>query len=119
MSEPAFIPYRLERLSPEIMLSRAREFYERMESRRSVRHFSADPVPQELIELAIRTASSAPSGAHRQPWQFIAISDPATKRAIRNAVEAEERISYEGGRMPPDWLEAIAPIGTDWHKPLS
>jgi nitroreductase len=88
-----------------------------MNRRRSVRDFSSKPVDRELIELAIATASTAPSGAHRQPWHFVAISNPETKRRIRIAAEAEERTSYEGGRMPPDWLEALAPLGTDWHKP--
>jgi len=99
------------------MLRRARELERTLGARRSVRHFSADPVPRELIEIAIRTASSAPSGAHRQPWRFVAVDDPDLKREIRIAAEREERTSYEGGRMPPEWLEALAPLGTDWHKP--
>lgn len=117
MSEPRMIPYRPQRLPADEMLRRAREFQERMNERRSVRKFSSDPVPRELIETAIRTASTAPSGAHRQPWRFVAVSDPEVKRRIRIEAEREERISYEGGRMPPDWLEALAPLGTDWHKP--
>lgn len=116
MSEPAFIPYRPPRLPSEEMLQRAREFFALVDRRRSVRHFSADPVPRELIELAIAAASTAPSGAHRQPWRFVAISDPAIKRRIRIEAEAEEKASYQG-RMSPEWLEALAPIGTDWHKP--
>jgi nitroreductase len=118
MPTPAFIPYHHPRLSEPEMLRRARDFYTVMNQRRSVRHFAADPVPRELIELAIATASTAPSGAHRQPWRFVAVSDPAIKRQIRIAAEAEERESYEGGRMPPEWLEALAPLGTDWHKPF-
>jgi nitroreductase len=98
------------------MFQRARAFEARMDARRSVRHFSADPVPRELIEIAIRTASTAPSGAHRQPWRFVAVDDPAIKREIRVAAEREERISYED-RMPPEWKEALAPLGTDWRKP--
>ncbi len=116
MSEPRFVPLPFARLAPEEMLRRARAFHEAMATRRSVRHFSADPVPPELIELAIRTASSAPSGANRQPWTFVAVSDAATKRRIREAVEQEERLSYEA-RMPQEWLEALEPLGTDWHKP--
>jgi nitroreductase len=116
MSEPAFIPYRPPRLPPEEMLRRAREFFALVNQRRSVRHFAPDPVPRELIELAIAAASTAPSGAHRQPWRFVAVSDPAIKRRIRSEAEAEERASYEG-RMSPEWLEALAPLGTDWHKP--
>lgn len=99
------------------MLRRAREHYEELDRRRSVRFFSPDPVPRELIELAIRSASTAPSGAHRQPWRFVVVGDPAIKREIRAAAEAEERESYLGGRMPPDWLEALAPLGTSWEKP--
>jgi iodotyrosine deiodinase len=99
------------------MLERAREYYDLMENRRSVRHFSPDPVPRELIELAIATASTAPSGAHRQPWSFVAVNEPDIKHEMRVAAEVEERKSYEGGRMPPEWLEALAPLGTDWHKP--
>lgn len=118
MRGPAkLVPYRPERLPEEEMLRRARAFYEEMDHRRSVRDFSPDPVPRELIELAIRTAGTAPSGAHRQPWKFVAVSDPEIKREIRIAAEAEEHQSYVGGRMPPDWLEALAPLGTSWEKP--
>ena len=78
--------------------------------------FSAEPVPRELIEWAIRTASTSPSGAHQQPWTFVAVSDPAMKRRIRVAAEAEERRSY-AGRMSEEWLAALKPLGTDEHKP--
>jgi len=116
MSEYPFIPYHSARL-PEIeMRRRGRELLAELSQRRSVRHFSPDPVPRELIELAIEIASTAPSGAHRQPWKFVAISDSEIKRRIRVAAEAEERESYEN-RMPDDWLQALAPLGTDWHKP--
>ncbi len=108
-----FVPYCPPRLSGEESLRRGREFYESMDGRRSVRHFSDDPVPREAIELAIRTASTAPSGAHRQPWQFVVVDDPAIKRQIRIAAEKEERQSYEGGRMSEEWREALAPLGTD------
>ncbi|HSU81963.1 MAG TPA: nitroreductase family protein [Thermoanaerobaculia bacterium] len=100
------------------MLRRAQAFYEEMDRRRSVRFFSPDPVPRELIETAIRTASTAPSGAHRQPWRFVVVGDPALKREIRVAAEAEEYESYAGGRMPGEWLEALAPLGTTWEKPF-
>jgi iodotyrosine deiodinase len=113
----SFIPYRPERLPGEEMLRRAREYYQELDRRRSVRFFSPDPVPRELVEIAIRTASTAPSGAHKQPWRFVVVGDPAIKREIRIAAEAEERESYVGGRMPPDWLEALAPLGTSWEKP--
>ncbi|MEZ4653887.1 MAG: nitroreductase family protein [Candidatus Eisenbacteria bacterium] len=99
------------------MLRRARAFRLEMEGRRSVRHFASDPVPRALLEEAILTASTAPSGAHRQPWRFVAVSDPAIKRRIRIAAEEEEHRSYEGGRMSPEWLEALAPLGTGWEKP--
>jgi nitroreductase len=88
-----------------------------MNRRRSVRYFSDEPVRQALIEQAIRTAGTAPSGAHMQPWTFVAINDPAVKHRIRVAAEAEERTSYEG-RMSEEWLQALAPIGTTWEKPF-
>ena len=113
-----FLPYRPERLPEAEMLRRAQAFYEEMDRRRSVRFFSPDPVPRELIETAIRTASTAPSGAHRQPWRFVVVGDPALKREIRVAAEAEEYESYAGGRMPGEWLEALAPLGTTWQKPF-
>ncbi|MBW3670302.1 MAG: nitroreductase family protein, partial [Acidobacteria bacterium] len=80
-----------------------------------VRFFSAEPVPQHLIDLAIETASSAPSGANMQPWTFVVVRDPETKRKIRQAAEREERINYSG-RMSPEWLRALEPLGTDWRK---
>ena len=98
------------------MAARATAFQAEMDGRRSVRAFSPDPVPRRLIELAIITAASAPSGAHQQPWTFVAISDPEMKWRIRVAAEAEERRSYES-RMSEEWLEALVPLGTDWQKP--
>lgn len=118
MSGPRFVPYRPARLPEAEMLERARSFHEELDRRRSVREFSSDPVPRELIETAIRSASTAPSGAHRQPWRFVVVGDPAIKREIRLAAEEEERESYLGGRMPPEWLEALAPLGTTWEKPF-
>lgn len=115
--EPRFIPYAPDRPDTDEVVRRGREFESRMTVRRSVRHFSSDPVPREAIEIAIRTAASAPSGANRQPWLFVAVDDPGIKKRIRAAAEKEERISYEGGRMPVEWREALAPLGTDWHKP--
>ena len=116
-ARPGFVPYRRLRLPESEMRERARAFYELMDARRSVRDFAPDPVPRELIEIAIRTASTAPSGAHRQPWRFVAVVDPAIKRRIRRAAEEEERTNYEGGRFPEEWLEALAPLGTTWEKP--
>lgn len=111
------VPYQIPRLSPAEQVARGQAFHDGLQTRRSVRFFSPEPVPRELIELAIATASSAPSGAHRQPWTFVVVSDPERKRQIREAAEAEEYQSYEGGRMPEEWLEALAPLGTDWRKP--
>lgn len=111
------VPYEFERYSPGIMQQRAAAFYETMDRRRSVREFSDEPVPRHLIEQAIRTASTAPSGAHRQPWTFVVVGDPALKSRIRAAAENEERENYQGGRLPDDWREALAPLGTDWKKP--
>ena len=111
-----FVQLVFERLSADESVARAREFYRQMDRRRTTRHFSTDPVPRELIELAIRTAGTAPSGAHQQPWTFVAVSDPALKQAMREAAEVEERAFY-AGRATPEWIEALAPLGTDEHKP--
>lgn len=111
-----FVPYRPRRLSPEQGLERAEALLSRLSARRSVRDFSPAPVPRQLVADAIRAASTAPSGAHKQPWTFVAVSDPAIKAQIRQAAEEEERRSYDG-RMSPEWLEALAPLGTDWRKP--
>lgn len=99
------------------MLRRGEEFHDLLDGRRSVRDFSPDPVPREMIEIAVRTASTAPSGAHRQPWRFVAVNDKAIQRQIRIAAEAEEKKSYEG-RMSDEWIEALRPLGTDWRKPF-
>ncbi len=117
MSKLPTQPYCSERLPEAEMLDRARAFCELMSTRRSVRHFSDDCVPRELIELAIVTASSAPSGAHRQPWRFVAVDNADIKRRIREAAEAEEREFYEGERSSPEWRAAVEPLGTDWQKP--
>lgn len=111
------VPLDFKTRSPAEMQARAEAFYELMARRRSVRFFSDRPVPRVLIERAIGTAGTAPSGAHRQPWRFVAVSDPALKRQIREAAEEEERESYHG-RMSDEWLEALAPLGTNWQKPF-
>ena len=116
MAESAFIPLAFERIDPEASLARAQAFYQDMDRRRTTRHFATDPVPREWIEHAIRTAGTAPSGAHQQPWTFVAVSDPALKAAIRTAAEEEERAFYRE-RATPEWLDALAPLGTDEHKP--
>ncbi len=104
-----------ERLEPHDQMDRARRFLDLMRRRRSVRAFAPDPVPFELIRLAIETAGSAPSGANQQPWQFVVVSDAKLKHKIRLAAEEEERINYER-RFPDEWKSALAPLGTDWHK---
>jgi len=101
---------------PDEMLRRAREFNAEMQRRRSIRAFSPRPVAREVIEQCILTAGSAPSGAHQQPWFFVAVADPATKRDIRARAEEAEREFYHGV-APEEWLEALAPLGTDEHKP--
>ena len=115
MSSYQPIPY-IPRSRPDDITEAARAIYEEMDTRRSVRVFSDEPVPRSAVEYAIRAASTAPSGAHRQPWTFVLVGDPATKREIRRAAEQEERENYEGGRLPPEWREALEPLGTDWHK---
>lgn len=112
------IPYRPERLDPATQLEQGSRFLETMDGRRSVRFFSDDPVPLVLVETAIKTASTAPSGAHKQPWTYAVTGDPGIKRQIREAAEEEERINYEGGRLPPHWREDLEPLGTDWEKPF-
>lgn len=103
--------------APDDMLARAHEFADDMHRRRTVRDFSDRPVPKALIEQCLRAATSAPSGANQQPWRFVAVSDPAVKRRIREGAEAEERDFY-AHRAPPDWLQALKPLGTDADKPF-
>ena len=103
------------RIPAEKQLENSRLFLASMKERRSVRFFSEEPVEFELISNAIECASLAPSGANQQPWRFIAVRDSWTKHLIREAAEAEEKQSYDS-RMPTEWLEALAPLGTDWHK---
>lgn len=102
---------------PEEMQRRARSFYDDVGRRRTVRHFSDRKVPQGVIDDCLRAAGTAPSGAHRQPWHFVAVTDPRAKRRIREGAEDEEREFYER-RATREWLEALAPLGTDEHKPF-
>ena len=102
---------------PAEMQQRADDFYAELRRRRSVRDFSDRPVPRALIETCLRTAGTAPNGANLQPWHFVVIADPAVKQRIRAAAEAEEREFYSG-RAPQDWLDALAPLGTDANKPF-
>lgn len=99
------------------MTARLDAFRDLMATRRTIRDFADTPVPRALIEAAILTAGTAPSGANFQPWHFVAIADPATKRAIREAAEEEERAFYDG-RASDEWLDALAPLGTDDQKPF-
>ncbi len=117
MSEARFVPLEWRSLPVEEMCRRARAFRAEASRRRTVRHFSDRPVPRSIIEDCILAAGTAPSGAHRQPWRFVAVSDPGTKRRIREAAEEEEREFY-GHRAPEDWLEVLAPLGTDSDKPF-
>jgi nitroreductase len=109
------VPLEFTRLGAEDQRRRAAEFLECLRRRRTVRHFSDEAVPIDIIDQALAAAASAPSGANMQPWTFVVVGDPGIKRRIREAAEAEERESYES-RMPDDWLRALAPLGTDWRK---
>lgn len=115
MTGPRMIPLAFDRLPLDKTLTRGRAFYDEMSKRRTTRHFSREPVPREAIELAIRAAATAPSGAHQQPWIFVAVSDAELKTRIREAAEREEYAFYHG-KAPDAWLEALAVLGTDEHK---
>ena len=110
-----FIPYSREELTDDEMIHRSSEFYNWADQRRSVRHFSSKPVPKKVMENIIMTASTAPSGAHKQPWTFCLISNSELKSKLRELAEEEERKSY-GGRMSEEWMKDLAPLGTDWVK---
>lgn len=112
-----FIEYHHESYSEKETVKRSQSFYKWMDERRTVRDFSDKPIPKEVIDNIILTASTAPSGAHKQPWTFCVVSDPAIKSQIRKAAEEEEFESYNS-RMPPEWLEDLKPLQTDWHKPF-
>ena len=112
-----FIPLVFDERTPEEMSARATRFHDLMRRRRTVRDFSNRSVPADVIEHALLTAGSAPSGAHRQPWHFVVVTDPAKKAEIREAAEREEREFYDR-RASKEWLEALAPLGTDANKPF-
>lgn len=115
---PRFISYAAFREYPvSEMRRRARQFAADIQRRRSIRDFSSRPVPRKILEECLRAAGSAPSGANRQPWHFVVVGDRELKRRIREAAEKEESRFY-GGRAPEDWLEALAPLGTDTQKPF-
>ena len=113
--EPSFITLEFVELLPDEMTSRADKFYEMMDKRRTTRHFSDREVPRKLIERAIQTAGTSPSGAHLQPWTFVAVSSPEIKMSIREAAEREEMKTYSE-RMPESWAEVLRPLGTDHIK---
>ncbi|MFF9866902.1 nitroreductase family protein [Streptomyces sp. NPDC013953] len=109
------VPYRPERMPATESLARAAQLRARMEQRRTVRQFAPDPVPDQVVRDAVACASTAPSGAHQQPWTFVLVKDAAVRRRIREAAEREERISYDG-RLGEEWLAALRPLGTDAVK---
>lgn len=115
MSEPPFQPLEFQRLEPAAMQAAARAFRESIVRRRSVRHFSSEPIPPGILEDCLLAAGSAPSGAHLQPWHFAVVTDPELKARIREAAEEEERLNYSG-RMPEAWLDVLRPLGTDAVK---
>jgi len=117
MDSPQPIPLEFERYPEGEMLRRAEAYFKALTARRSVRHFSSDPVPIEVLRSCIMAAASAPSGAHKQPWHFVLVTDPEIKREIRLAAEVEERENY-AGRMNQQWIEDLEPLGTDHDKPF-
>jgi len=110
------VPLGFRRLPPEEMCQRARAYADAMARRRTVRDFSSEPFPLEILDDAIRAAASAPSGAHQQPWTFVIVTEPELKREIRRAAEIEEKRNWEE-RMSAEWLAAVEPLGIDWNKP--
>jgi nitroreductase len=118
MREPRFIPLPARPdSSADAIAARAAAFREQMRTRRTVRHFSDRPVARTVIDQCLLTAGGAPSGANLQPWHFVVVSDPQVKRRIREAAEQEEREFY-AHRAPQEWLDALAPLGTDANKPF-
>ena len=109
--------YSKETYSETEVIQRSKEYFDWMDKRRTVREFSDKPIPKEVIENIIMAGSTAPSGAHKQPWTFCAVSNPDLKKQIKEAAEKEEYDSYNG-RMSEDWLKDLAPLGTDWNKPF-
>ena len=115
MTEYRPVPLVYDRPPDDEALERSREFLASMQARRSIRRFSTEPVPWELVENALTVAGTAPSGAHQQPWTFVVVSDPETKQRLREGAEAEEREFYDR-RASDEWKEAVRPMGTDWIK---
>jgi iodotyrosine deiodinase len=118
MKQPKFIPLTGYQEYPvEEMRQRAAEFYAEIRRRRTVREFSDRPIPREIIENCLWVAGTAPNGANQQPWHFVVVTEPTIKKQIRAAAEEEERAFYQE-RAPEEWLDALAPLGTDEHKPF-
>ncbi|QZD92495.1 nitroreductase family protein [Qipengyuania xiapuensis] len=117
MRDHETVPYSLERLSDAESIDRAEALRDRLKQRRTCRYFSDEPVPREVIEAAIEAAGTAPNGANHQPWHFAVVSSPDKKKAIREAAEEEERNFY-AGKASDEWLDALAPLGTDEEKPF-
>lgn len=112
-----FVEYQQQQYSEKEMIERSQSFFDWLNMRRTVRDFSDKPVPQAVIENILKAASTAPSGAHKQPWTFCLVKDAQIKKQIREAAEKEEQESY-AGRMSADWLEDLKPLQTDWQKPF-
>ena len=108
---------KFSQIKEEEMIIRSSSFLTQMKTRRSVREFSDRTIPFEVVKNVVMTASSAPSGANKQPWTFVIVNDPEIKRKIRLAAEKEEKEFYDH-RAPEEWLEDLEPLGTDWHKPF-
>jgi iodotyrosine deiodinase len=117
MTEPNFVDLNFLQVEKDEQLSRAESFYQLLNSRRTIREFSAETVPFEIIKTAIQTAGTAPSGANMQPWRFVVVKDSEIKHKIREAAEKEEFESYHN-RMSEKWLRRLAPLGTDENKPF-
>lgn len=117
MNKNPYIKYVKETYPEEEVINRSIQHFEYFDKRRTVRDFSDKEIPLEVIENLIKSASTAPSGANKQPWTFCVVTNPAIKKQIREAAEKEEYESYNG-RMTPEWLEDLAPLGTDWQKPF-
>ncbi len=112
-----FVAYTRDTYEPEEMIERSSTYFHWLDTRRTVRDYSDKPVPKEVIENIIKSASTAPSGAHKQPWVFCVVSNPALKKKIRIAAEEEEKESY-AKRMSDEWLEDLEHLGTNWEKPF-
>lgn len=111
------IRYRSELLNEQEMEKVSHEFFQKMNTRRTVREFDTKPIPEQILETIIKSAGTAPSGAHKQPWTFCLVSDPILKKQIREGAEEEEKISYSA-RMSEEWKNDLKPLATDWQKPF-